>query len=58
MATRSNTQIDALYKDTAFIFPGSEAVSNNSEKVLIDHELEMFEVGKLRTCSHMVFNVC
>ena len=47
MATRSNTQIDALYKDTAFVFPGLEAVSNNLEKVLIDHDLEMFEVGKL-----------
>ena len=47
MLTRSNTQIDALYKDTAFIFPFSEAVKNNHDEVLIDHELEMFQVGKL-----------
>ena len=47
MSNKSNTQINALYKDLAFVFLASEAVSNNLEKVLIDHDLEMFEVHEL-----------
>ena len=47
MATRGQAQVDALFKDFAFVFPVSEAVENNNAKVLIDHNVEMFEVGKL-----------
>ena len=47
MATRGQAQVDALFKGFAFVFPASEAVENNSVKVLINHNVEMFEVGKL-----------
>ena len=47
MATRGQAQVDALFKDFAFIFPGSEAVKSNTNQVLLDHNLKMIEVGKL-----------
>ena len=47
MATRGQAQVDALFKDFAFVFPASEAIKNNTAKVLIDQNVEMFEVGKL-----------
>ena len=47
MATRGQAQVDASFKDFAFVFPASEAVKNNSAKVLINHNVEMFEVGNL-----------
>ena len=47
MSTGGQAQVDALFKDFAFVFPASEAVENNSAKVLIDHNVEMFEVGTL-----------
>ena len=57
MATRGQAQVYALFKDFAFIFPGSEAVKSNTDQVLLDHNLEMIEVGKLKMQTHMVLNV-
>ena len=47
MVTRGQAQVDALFKDFAFVFLASEAVKSNTAQVLIDHNVEMFKVGKL-----------
>ena len=47
MATRGQVQVDGLFKEFAFVFLGAEAIENNSAKVLIDHNVEMFEVGQV-----------
>ena len=44
-------------KEEAFVFPASKAVETNDEDVLIDHDLEMFEVGNpCKWVKHMVLN--
>ena len=47
MVTRGQTQVNSLFKDFAFAFPASDAIETNNNEVLIDHNLEIFEVGKL-----------
>ena len=47
MVTREQAQVDALFKEFAFVFLGAETIENNSAKVLIDHNVEMFEVGQV-----------
>ena len=47
MVTRGQAQVDALFKEFVFVFPGAEAIENNSAKVLIDHNVEMFEMGQV-----------
>ena len=49
--------VDLLFKEKACVFPASEAVETNDENILIDHDLEMFEVGNhLKAVTHMVLN--
>ena len=47
MVTRGQAQVDGLFKEFAFVFLGAEAIENNSAKVLIDHNVKMFEVGQV-----------
>ena len=57
MVTRGKAQVDLLFKEEAFVFLASEAVETNDEDILIDHDLEIFEVGNPhKVATHMVLN--
>ena len=57
MAIRGQAQVNSLFKVDAFIFLTSKAVETNDEDMLIDHDLEMFEMGNpWKVVMHMVLN--